>query len=234
MKQSPIQEQHIKKLEWVFSLLQANLDDLREGHWMILREDLLEFVYGTRQPQFMSKQNPGGVFRFASIPVLEKEDYKKIQNSIKHELLILAKKSDYPFHYVTSAEEGCDFVASANSPSEPFTSFILIRSIAPETPVLIALWQHLAGAAVTPEQIRICSLERCDSIFLLKRKPRRDKEKFYCSVRCARNAATRTWRDKHRKDLAGKERKRGRQRYVAKQQKKHGLKVNIGRRPRKA
>jgi len=231
MKQSPIQEQHIKKLEWAFSLLQAKLDDLREGHWMILKEDWRDFVYGTPQPQDISKQNPGGVLRFASIPDLIKEDYKRIQNSIKRELLMLATRSDYQFHYVTSAEEGCDFVASANSPSEPFTSFILISGIAPETFVLIALWQHLAGAAVTPEQIRICSLERCDSIFLLKRKPRRDKEKFYCSVRCARNAATRTWRDKHRKDLAGKERKRGRQRYEAKIKQRYP-KAPIGRKAR--
>lgn len=228
MKQSPIQEQHIKKLEWAFSLSQANLNDLREGHWMILREDLLDFVYGTPQPQDMSKQNPEGVLKFTSILVLEKEGFKKIQNSIKHELLKLAKGS---LHYVTSAVEGCTFEASANSPSEPFSSTIWIDSIAPETPVLIALWRHLAGAAVTPEQIRICSLERCDRIFLLKRKPRRDKKKFYCSVRCARNAATRTWRDKHRKDLAGKERKRGRQRYEAKIKQRYP-KAPIGRKAR--
>jgi len=147
--------------------------------------------------------------------VLDKKHFEDIQSSIKGKLLELANQSRYPLDYITSVTEGCDFVVSASSPSEPFSPTIWIDSKTPETPALIALWLHLAGAGVAPERIRVCALQDCKNLYLVNRKPRKDKENFYCSVRCARNAATRQWREIHKDELRVKERKRGRPRYEA-------------------
>lgn len=230
MKQSQIQAGYIKKLKWAFWLSQTNLDDLRQGDWINLREDYFEFVYGTKRPQHTNEQNPGGV-KFASIPVLAEEDFKAIQSGIKTQLLRLAKQQTFPLDYQVPFAGECIFIALANGPSEPFAPAIWI--VNDEIQALAALWWNLAQSRVTPEQIRVCSLEGCQKLFLSIRRPRKDKKKFYCSTRCAKNAATQAYRDRHNEDLKTKERERSHRRYEKKQRTKYPN-AKVARRPRKA
>jgi len=76
----------------------------------------------------------------------------------------------------------------------------------------------------------------CQRILLLSRRPRHNK-KFHCSLRCSRNAATRSYRERLARakgeETMEKERERSHRRYVAKQRRKLGPNVSVSRRLRK-
>jgi hypothetical protein len=93
----------------------------------------------------------------------------------------------------------------------------------------IAFLNTLVASGITPSQLKSCP--ECQSIFLLERKPRPDKQ-FHCSTRCAQLAATIRYRKKKEAELKEKERERSHNRYVAKQRRKHPH-AKIPRRPRK-
>lgn len=129
--------------------------------------------------------------------------------------------------------EKASIAVEGYSPNEPFEFSI---STQPGTGFMIqrALYEDLVGSGILRGQLRICPV--CQTIFLIKRKPRTDK-RLHCSVKCSRLAATRRYRrrqaEKYGEQIKVEERERSHRRHVTKQRRKYGPNVKVERRPRK-
>ena len=241
MKKSSVEVEHMERLQWVVLLSQMDLNALREGDRMNLKEELYEFIYGKG---FLNV--PGGGIqrtvtyqddRFRVTRLSEKASFVKkispqfvreVQAFIKRCLLSIANSQDnYPLSIEFPLEKGLLSV-SANDSSQPFSiSWTSGFKLAANVAFLI----HLAGSGVTKDMIRTCP--QCQGLFILKRKPRRDRN-FYCSPRCSRNAATIAYRTRKKAELMDKERKRSKRRYLDKQRRKYGPNVKVAKRLHKA
>jgi hypothetical protein len=214
------QARHIRAVKWAILVAQLDVEHLRAGDWLNLQEDLYEFIHGDR------RLLPGPTVRRFIQSNDEKTKYwnKMIKESFCKKITrTLVKKIQARFHEVLShltyggsmswCEGGKDagFIFYANSES-PFEWDVRIADPLSSAP--IALGAHLVGSGVTVRQLRICP--GCQTMFLLTRRPRKDRH-FHCSTRCARNAATKHYRERLKersnKLEKSKERERSQKRY---------------------
>lgn len=219
-------------------LSQMKLEDLREGDWVNLRHDLLDFIYpGLRKSedkkiiawfdQRISKSMITEIqarFKEYFALLISPEDPKKPQ--LFGDLRISHFERHPPFSAgirLAVLTEGWHTLSS-DSPDSPFKHSVFTKDL--RSNFDSAFIAHLIGSQVTRAQIRPCP--ECRRIFLVKMKPRADM-KYHCSNRCSRIAANKTYQDK----LKG-EKERSRRRYVEGQRRKLGPKVKVARRPRKA
>lgn len=213
----------VEQVAWAIRFAEMDLTHLREGDRVNLQEDLLEFL------------NPGAAdlkaeTEGAYIPPPTMAQAKKVQSVLKDALrkLVLDLKSEREiavFPGWTRLKGSFCFVSHA---SEPFTGSYQLDG--DEALTLMNLAQNLIESGIRGDQIRRCP--ECERTFLVRRKPRRDVT-LHCSLRCSRNAATRRYRQKNGENIKVNERERSHRRYAKKQQRKHGSRVKIARRPRK-
>ncbi len=241
MKRSPTQTEHIKKLEWAIWLSQANFEGFTEGDWLKLKEGLYDFIYWKELSETLFTENDRKEPEILSSLPLKKEEFfqtvtheqlREIQNYVRTMLVRKAKSGGRGFYSVFGRET--NFAFGTYEASQPFVWMVLPgdHRVAGQ----FALGMHLVGSGITGEQIRSCP--QCQRLFLLKRKPRKDRT-FYCSSKCAVNTATKRYREKLKKEKAEeiklKDRRRSRRRYETKIRAKPGhSKSKIAKKPRKA
>jgi len=241
MRPTRDEERHIQCVEWAISLSQANLDDFSDGDWLKLKEELHSFIFGGEEgstpffegvegrtlgsPRVVSRD----LKRDALVRNVSQEDLRQIRDGLEE---WLEKQADLGLGFYPVFARGTNFAFGTYAADQTFTWMILPRNFT--VAAMFAFGMHLVGSQITGEQIRDCPL--CGRCFLLKRKPRADRN-FYCTPRCATNAATKAYRERQKTENAAalreKERGRSRERYVKRQKQKHGPKVKVERRPRK-
>lgn len=225
MKQSEIEAEHIKWLVWAILFSQADLDSLREGDWLNLKEDLYEFIDVPAPIQHLVLP-PAKRDEFVNL--ISREQVSKIQERIKSDLFAYSYKPDGPSGSPIIRARAVEFNFVSFGADMPFHQWTQALDVVVAS--RLALGFHLVGAKISQANIRICP--ECKSLFLIKRRPRKDRV-FHCAIRCARLAATRRYRKKRKEELTLKEKQRSRRRYVERQQRKYGPKVKVGRNPRK-
>ena len=221
MKPSAIEAGHIQMLERAVWFSQVPFNNLREGDWVNLRQDLHEFVSGA--PDVVRSLVGSGTWS-EKRKLLSQEDISTAQANLKKWLRRLAENKAFTARpsvksaamMIRQVSDGYIFEVSPNQWEDKLYS---------------ALGHHLQLSRITPGQIRICP--ECDRIFLRRKKPPVGV-KPHCSHRCAQQAATRRYRNKKKEEINAKERQRNHGRYVKKLQKSHGSNVKVTRRPRKA
>ena len=225
-KLSP-QAKHIKCLEWAILLCQANLDECTEGDWLNWKDGLYNFL-----EQLVLVGVPKKRLEYGIQPTKEKyikevtaDHIKEIRNSLMAWIKSLASND---FVYSLELRNNTKLIFTIDSDFRQFFQVIAAGDYVLNAK--IAMGSHLVGSGIRLEQIRACP--ECQIPFILKRKPRPDRN-FYCSLRCSRNAATKAYRERNKDSLREKEKKRNRDRYLTKQQKKYGQKVNVAKKPRK-
>ena len=191
----------IELLENAIRLSQVDLEKLRQGDLMNIREELLELTLV--KPQINAQKD------FINSLTIDR------LNSIKKELgnifqaISSASSSDpikIDFEYNKKPTD-VRFSIFSPHPSEPFRELIYIEN--QMDLIAISLLARLKDSKVTPNQIRRCP--ECSTIFLLKRKPDKNRN-FYCSSKCASRAGTRAHRGRDKKELKRKGQLRGKTR----------------------
>jgi hypothetical protein len=214
---------YIKKLEWAISLSQKNLQDLREGDWLNLREELYEFLRGPEAPADLRKEIFFKRATLSSIKAIQGELKTRFdqcvdmytsweKGGLKEAILGIA-----PFDV-----SGATVHLTAQSPDLSFHQTVSCEDL--KTEVLLKLNNLLEVSGVIMSQIRRCPDADCGRLFLLRMKPRADRN-FYCSRRCSGLAATREYRRKKEEELRAKDRGR----YAKKQRQKYGATTRVGR-----
>jgi predicted RNA-binding Zn ribbon-like protein len=216
---------YIKKLEQAISLSQKSLQDLREGDWLNLREELYEFVYDP-DPKAPADYQKEIFFKKATL-----ESVRAIQQELKSQFDQCAET------YTTWKKEGLSSEATfginfdvtkakahliAGTPDFLFQQRISCEDL--KTEVLLKLANVLVVSGVMISQIRRCPNADCGRLFLLKMKPREDRN-FHCGHRCAVLAATRRYRENRKDKLRAKDRDR----YSKKQKQRFGVRTKVGR-----
>lgn len=229
MKGSQFEAEHIKSLEWAVLFSRMNLNGLRAGDWLNLKEDLYRFI----DQLFLAPDTPQHSFlppgrRDEFVKLISQEQVSKIQERIKSDLFEYSYKPDGPTGSPVIDAKAVEFNFVSFGPDIPFNQWMQALDVVVAS--RLALGFHLVGARITQANIRICP--ECRSLFLIKRRPRKDRA-FHCSLRCSRNAATQRYREKKKGELRLTEKQRSRRRYVERQQRKYGPKVKVGRKPRK-
>lgn len=228
MKRLEFRDGHIKKLEWAISLLQRDIDKLREGDWLNLRDEMYDFIY---KEDALIGESPQYPPLLKTKKAFVKNITPSVMGGIKTNLATYFSNFAFGFSpaYRPVMINEARMYFGAPSILSPFIWFISVDDDI--TAAVIALGAHLVGSGILKDQLRKCP--ECGNPFLLKRQPRSDRN-FHCSLKCSRNAATKRYRMNKKEKLKAKERVRSRHRYVAKQQKKYGPNTDVARRPRKA
>jgi hypothetical protein len=203
-----------ERLKFAISFAQLDLDRLRPGDWLNLRDDLTTFLglqVGRRRPV----ADTGGVL-VAGLDGPQPEDlsiddFRRLQAEVRS---ILAEQVD--------VQPTGEHIASFRAIQAEYA--VLPWAIYIRGPVhdmtLLTLMHLLFRQPTAP--IRRCP--ECQTIFYRVRKQR------YCSRPCVHRTAVRKWRQTE----AGQqyERRRGRARYEAGVKRRVGSGVTVGTRPR--
>lgn len=229
MKQAQIQDRHIKMLDWAISFCQVDLNTLREGDLINLKQDLYEFVY----PGWLSYDEKDRQPFREWLDTKLGDKIPKTQARLKGYIEAVInggteRKGTFEDSFAPGASMQypiTGFVGIHGSPNLPFSQ--VLHSANKEHRVDSAFSTHLVLSGIWGSQIRICPT--CHRIFLSRRKPRADK-KSHCSVRCSQLVATHTYRKTHKKELRLKEKQRSKRRHLENQQRKYGLRVKIATR----
>jgi predicted RNA-binding Zn ribbon-like protein len=209
---------YIKKLEWAISLSQQKLPDLREGDWLNLRDELYEFLNTQEE-----KRSFFGKVTQESIAAIQRELKTKFDQCAD-------MGAGWEKSGLKSGVSGINFGVTkaavhliATAPDLLFQQSIRCDDL--KTEVLLELANILAVSGVAINQIRRCPNADCNRLFLLRMKPRTDRN-FYCSPRCSGLAATRKYRREKAEELRAKDRGR----YEKKQKQKFpGARVGRGK-----
>jgi len=176
---------YMHELDWAISLSQRNLSELREGDWLNLREEL----YGFLQAQ----EDKRSFFEKAT-----RETVEKIQRELKIRFDQCAdnyagwekkRSSDAVLAISPFDASRTKFHLMAYPPDFLFRQTIQCEDL--KTAVLLELNNILTVSGMAMSQIRRCP--NCSKLFLLRMKPRRDRN-FYCSRKCSGLVATRDYR----------------------------------------
>jgi hypothetical protein len=200
-----IRSDHESKIRWVIAFSTVNLDRLRPGEWITLKEDLFDFLNVSGQIFPGSRKRTTPRQHRYKISLRELRD---IQKDLVFLLDALAsgKPSDYTMRVKKTV-----FFFGCSSLKSPFIWDCAVQGKLDA--VWIAFGAHLVGSRITQERILRCP--ECQGVFLSSRKPRADRQ-LHCSIRCSRNAATRRYREKSGPAIQAKDRTRGKRRYAAK------------------
>jgi len=166
----------IEIVKKIVSLSQLDLDTLREGDRLNLKEDLHALAVRGRVDKHKQE----------FLQQLTIEKIATIQENLFNWFEALAK-GEKLLSWEINTPTKMAFAASDNI-NEPFDYQILAPD--PVHTTSISLLFLLIRSGITPGRFRKCP--ECGSIFLLLRKP--DKRNFYCSHRCAARVATRNSR----------------------------------------
>jgi hypothetical protein len=241
----PKDDEAIKQLEWAIWFSQVDLDALREGDWINLEKDLSWFMFKSNSPS--EKGLLGRTSRRTLI--WPRPHASRLRNPTREEIRGLQsvlstdvkKLAFYPLGPgVAIARPIANVSLSVEIRSPTVTSFRYAYDdiegvkegfqVTTASTFRLAFFEYLVRSGILGSQLRYCP--KCRRIFLLKRKPRSDKE-FYCSLRCSRLAATHAYRKRKAEELKAKERERSHRRHVTRQQKRFpGKRVKVQRRPR--
>ena len=185
MQRSEIQAEHIKSLECAVLLLRRKLGDLREGDWLNLKEELYEFVYGRDLHEYLAKKksaNNSPILLDVDKPTFMEQitpaEIEKIKEGIATYLLRFALDNGQPVVAPSVKTRDAHFIFAAVGSSGPFSMIVHVEDRGLAAQVAVGL--HLVGSGIAREQLRICP--ECQRLFLLKRKPRKDKN-FHCSIK---------------------------------------------------
>jgi len=241
-------EEAIKNLEWAVWFSQIDLDSLREGDWINLEKDLSWFMFKSNE------RSEKGLMGQASRRYLisprphasrlrrpTREEIRGLQSALSKDVKGLAYRPNplgWSLPSVCRPIENVSLSVEIRSPTvSPFRyAYDYVADVkegyqvTTESSFRLAFFEYLVRSGILGSQLRYCP--KCERIFLLKRKPRPDKE-FYCSLRCSRLAATHAYRKRKAEELKVKERERSHRRHVAKQRRQFGPNVKVERRPRK-
>lgn len=174
----------IEILKNVVSLSQLNLDTLREGDLLNLKEDLYHLTSRGRmndhKEEFLRRLT---VKQIATIQARFRNCFESLAEGNQS----VSWRIDTPIKLV--------FAAYSEKANEPFEYEITTPD--PVYATEISLVCLLIQSRVTPERFRKCP--ECGLLFLLLRKP--DERNFYCSQKCAGRVATRNSRRDKRGDI---------------------------------
>ena len=225
MKRSAIEAGHIQMLEWAVWFSQVPFNNLREGDWVNLRQDLHKFVSGAPDAVRSLRSLVAGLGTWAEgRKLLSQENISTAQASLKKWFRSLAENRAFTIRpsvkkaamMIRPVSDGYIFEVSPSQWQDKLYS---------------ALGHRLQLSRIAPGQIRICP--ECNRIFLRRKKPPVGLIP-HCSHKCAQQAATRRYRNKKKDKINAKEGQRSHGRYVKKLQKSHGPNVKGTRKPRKA
>ena len=242
----------LEMAELAIDCAQVDLNALRDGEWLTLKEKLFDFFTDEIEWLLATRSKPLTNDQIIKLGRLIAEarpadDNDNVINADCVEpLLALAGKHSAEWQETLTREHGTyiqegfrQFLEAAQT--EEFSDIIELDlqelahswhdsaiDFAPLAATRLQLF--LLAAGLQKDQIRTCP--ECQKIFLVRRRPRADK-KYHCSNRCAQQYASREYRKRTKEELRSKERERSRQRYVAKQRRKLGPNVKVERKPRK-
>lgn len=203
----------IGKVEWAVSFSQKDMEGLREGDWLNLKEELYDFIYGGDILDYLSggrrAKNIPRVFSLERksefIKRLTRVDAEKIKNALLDYLQKLIPDGDpvdLNIHPVNTGR--AYFLFGSFGQSGRFSSVFGSEDNCID--VKVALGNHFITSGIGRWQIRSCP--ECNRHFLIKRKPRMDRI-FYCSMKCASTASSRAHRKRKPGHLKVVQRKRG-------------------------
>jgi hypothetical protein len=237
-------------LEWGIRFTRAELETCRPGDWLNWKEDAYDFLYGedlgarlsspgmAKQRKAKSSASEQGEpelpeAKAGFVAAVDEDEIKGIRTVLKDLLseitsandeTIIIDKFNFREIAVWLPNPGVRF---------PFSPAFINENL--NDLARMSLIVHLAGSGLTREQIRNCP--ECRKAFIIKRKPREDKN-HHCSTHCARLAATMKYRNAQvgskAEEAKRKDRERSHQHYVKKQVAKYGPNVKVARMPRKA
>jgi hypothetical protein len=232
--QPPLRRQsHITKVAWAIELAQKDLEQLSEGDWLNLKNELFDFLtaeiewsFGVNAKRLRNEDIVAlGQLITEARTALDDFDRDHIHKIIMEEedqlkAIALADQDRKRWNHLVTVEntqriqghlrEMLDWIQT-----EDYNSFIELGFPFPEDwlPLTVgARFQlYLVAAGVDKSQIRSCS--ECKRIFLTRIKPQSEKV-YYCTHRCAQIVASRAYRERNKDKLKPRERKRKRRRYV--------------------
>src|SRR5262245_292453 len=209
MAKSKAEAYHVAQLEKAAEIIRTDLDRLTPAEFVKLREDLHEFCYGAGfgpARQGMLQHIPLENFRLDEFFDEVKRQRKMIPDNVVREIVESLRKAltgiattAGGFSIPAEVTKGVFNLSAPDKVSLP----TLTLNFTAEEAAMVALNIHFSGSGLTAGRIRICPLESCGNLFVLKSYAREDRE-HYCSIRCTRNAATRRYRE----NKAKKKRKR--------------------------
>jgi len=207
MTQIPTKAEYVKKLEWAVWYSQENLQPYYREKWIKLEPVLTGFVEGAGIYTDLGSYIPA-FYEWEKLRALA----ISIQESLKGNLHRLARTG-----IVKVPKSGPGFVDANDISSmqfavkgrlivmalegKPYSQLMRHNTI--ESQFNSALASYLVSSGIVAGQIRKCP--SCGRIFLMKRKPSPGLS-FYCSPKCSRRAASRSYRQGRGRKLEPKER----------------------------
>jgi len=160
------------RLQFALAFAELELDTLREGDWLNLRDDMRTFAWLGEGEQTL--EDLGGVITFPvdrPLPQdLTKDNIRALQREAKNCFFSIATfQRPLRFHYLRDGSRDGGVLAYMGNAPDMF----LIRLV------------HLLGTA---DRIRTCP--ECNKLFLKIRKQK------YCSRTCVNKANQRDWRER--------------------------------------
>jgi hypothetical protein len=251
--QPPLTRQsHITKVAWAIELAQKDLEQLTDGDWLNLKNELFDFLtaeiewsFGVNAKRLRNEDIValGQLITEARTDLNDVDRYDIDKMIVEEEdqlkAIALADQDRNGWNHLVTVEnmrgirehlrEMLDWVQT-----EDYSSFIDFEFPPPQDDWLpctvgARFRLYLIAAGVDKSQIRSCP--ECKRVFLAKIKPQSEKV-YYCTHRCAQIVASRAYRERNKNKLKPRERERKRRRYVEEQRRKHGPNVKVERKPR--
>jgi hypothetical protein len=232
-----------ERLKFAVQFSQLDLDNLRPGDWMNLRDDLVQFIFGPharwvqefKELDEVIKQSPHDVQAQDRVmlrhlrepkrllPPLPNEypedDFRSLQEDVRMLLRSLVGRRDQTLRGIRSVPIAVYVTVLIVPPMEGKPERRMLTPTGPTRDVFLWILSHLLEQGPT-NPIRKCP--ECDTIFYRIRKQQ------YCSRTCVTRAGMRKWRQTE----TGKryERARSQTRYEAQAKRRTSLSVKVGRR----
>ena len=168
MVKNELQKAATKQIEWAIGFAQADLKNLREGDWLNLEDELL---------QFLRQDRP-----FATLLTKSALIYTELREQIPALQKMIKKRFEELVEGKYSSVEGIFYLQA--HPGEPYEFILVSTKLGERTRMMLDL--HLANSGIVGGQIRRCP--QCRRMFVVKRKPAEGYE-FYCSTKCKNRAA---------------------------------------------
>jgi hypothetical protein len=232
-----------ERLKFAVQFAQLDLDRLRPGDWMNLRDDLEQFIYGSHEQRTQALKELGEVVkrslhdrdlihremlrRFRECYHLEsphpheypEDAFRALQEDVRRLLRGLVGSREKRGAAITPISVAVDLTIFVVPRMEGTPERRMQVPIGPTRDVFLWILSHLLDKGPM-DAIRQCP--ECDTIFCRVRKQQ------YCSKRCVARASMRKWRQTE----TGKqyERARSQARYAAQTKRRTSPNVKVGRR----
>lgn len=198
MARSRTEAYHVAQLEKAAEIARRDLNHMSPGEFLKLREDLFDFCSVSLGPvrQRMTESIPLEKLSEELIrehlsqqrKTIPDDSVGEIVEFLKRMLTTIATKP-VGFHQNIKITDGVLRLTIDDKTLPPRLSW----DVPPKEAAEFAFAIHFASSGLAPDRIRICPLEKCRNLFVLKAYAREDREHF-CSPKCARAAATLRYR----------------------------------------